>query len=79
MSRWCCEMIEKDLANGIMPVFHDETALNRYFMENEPNAILNPGYHYPQSNLAHYKKIWGNKMFEPKILLLDKNHQEVRS
>lgn len=78
LSRWCNEMIEKDIANGVMPIWHDETAINRYFLDNEPNIILSPSYHYPQSNLEYYKRIWDPNVFNPKILLLDKNHQEIR-
>ena len=79
LSKWCYEMIEKDLANSIMPRFHDETAINRYFLENEPDVILSPSYHYPPNNLSNYYEKWKPHKFERKILLLDKNHKEVRS
>lgn len=78
LSRWCKDMLDKDVANGVIPVWHDETAINRYFLDHEPSVILNPSYHYPQSNIEYYKKRWYPENFEPKILLLDKNHQEVR-
>lgn len=78
LSKWCMEMIDKDVANGIMPIWHDETAINRYFLDNEPNIILSPSYHYPQSNIEYYKKKWHPQNFEPKILLLDKSHKEMR-
>lgn len=77
LSKWCYSMIEADLAKGITPKWHDESALNRYFLDNEPNVTLTPSYHYPQSNITHYKAIW-NREFEPKILLLDKQHTEIR-
>lgn len=79
LSRWCSEHIDKDEANGIIPIWHDETAINRYFLDNEPDIILTPGYHYPQSNVEYYKNRWGGQNFHPKILLLDKNHHEVRT
>lgn len=78
LARWCSSMIEKDVANGIIPVWHDETAINRYFLETEPTVILNPSYHYPQSNIERYRQQWGGNNFHPKILLLDKNHQDIR-
>jgi glycosyltransferase involved in cell wall biosynthesis/SAM-dependent methyltransferase len=78
LSRWCSEMIDKDLANGITPVWHDETAINRYFLDNEPDIVLSPSYHYPQSNIEYYRRQWGSNNFHPKILLLDKNHQDIR-
>lgn len=78
LSKWCNESIDIDLANGVMPSVHDETAINRYFLDHPP-VTLTPSYHYPQSNAAHYKKIWGANKFKPKLLLLDKNHNEIRS
>lgn len=77
LSKWCKEAIETDLANGIIPRVHDESAINKFFLDNPP-VTLTPEYHYPQSNAAHYKKIWGKNTYKPKILLLDKNHKEVR-
>lgn len=72
------EMIDTDKANGIVPVHNDESVLNRYLIDNKPTLILSPSYHYPQSELPYYKKIWGGIDYECKILLLDKNHEEVR-
>jgi glycosyltransferase involved in cell wall biosynthesis len=79
LSRWCADKINEDVGNGIIPRFHDETMMNTYFALNEPSVILTPSYHFPQSNPNHYKKIWGNNTYRPKILLLDKNHAEIRS
>ncbi len=79
LSKWCYEMIEKDLTNDIIPIWHDETAINRYFLDHEPNIVLTPSYHYPQSNIENYKKSWAPHTFNPKILLLDKVHKEVRT
>jgi len=79
LSKWCSEMINNDVSNNIVPIWHDETAINRYFAENEPDTILTPSYHYPESNIEHYKSKWDNNNFKPKILLLDKNHKEIRS
>ena len=79
MAKWCHDMIEKDLANNIVPIFHDETALNRYFLEREPDITLSPSYHHPQSNMNHYLKLWAGKTYPAKILLLDKDHAKVRA
>lgn len=79
LARWCGEMIDKDLANGIMPRFHDETALNRYFLDNQPSVTLNSRYHYPQSDIERYKKMWAPESFSPVLLLLDKDHKGIRS
>lgn len=77
LAKWCSDHIEQDVANGIIPIWHDETAINRYFLDHEPDIILNPSYHYPQSNTDYYKKKWGRD-FHPRIMLLDKNHGEIR-
>jgi len=78
LAKWCSDMIEKDVANGIIPKWHDETAINRYFLDHIPDVILNPSYHYPQGNIGYYKKMWSPANFNAKILLLDKNHKEIR-
>lgn len=59
----CCDKWTKsDLSNGLMPVYHDESYLNRYFSERVVYQ-LNPGYSYPE----------GWKIpFVPKIVLKDK-------
>lgn len=79
LSQWCSTMIDKDVANGVIPVWHDETALNRYFATTPPDVVLTPSYHYPQSNVSFYKKMWVPNDYPPKIILLDKNHGEVRT
>lgn len=77
LSKWCYEMIEKDLSNEIMPRWHDETALNKYFLDNEPDVVLSPSYHYPENDKNYIAK-WKPNKFEPKILLLEKKHNEMR-
>jgi len=77
LSKWCYEMIERDLSNNIVPTWHDETALNRYFLDHEPEIALTPSYHYPE-NYSNYVAKWRPYKFSPKIMLLEKNHKEVR-
>ena len=76
MSNFCKELIDLDEANGIVPIWHDESALNKYMTLVEPTRVLSPSYHYPVSE--GIIRTWG-KDFECKILLLDKNHKEMRS
>lgn len=64
-------MIEIDERKDITPVWHDESVLNRYLINNPPTKVLSPSYHYPEGNEDYYKKIWGRD-YECKILLLDK-------
>ena len=63
------EHIHQDLSQGIIAVWHDESHLNRYFVDNLPTKILNPSYCYPESWDLPYAK---------KLLALDKNHSEMR-
>lgn len=77
LSKQCDIWKDQDMLNNIMPIWHDETLINKYFAENYPDIVLSPSYHYPQGNINYYKTIWKEK-YKPKILLLDKNHEEIR-
>ena len=70
MSEVLSNNIKEDLNNGIVAIWHDESHMNRYFIDNPPTKILSPSYCYPESWNLPYKKI---------LLALDKNHAEVRS
>lgn len=62
--------IKIDLSNQFIAVWHDESHLNRYFIDNPPTKILSPEYCYPESwHLPYHKR----------LLALDKNHGEFRS
>jgi glycosyltransferase involved in cell wall biosynthesis/SAM-dependent methyltransferase len=78
-AKWCYEALEKDIANGIIPVWHDESILNKYFSENPPSINLSPAYHFPQNDIERYRAKWSPYNFQAKILLLSKDHQAVRS
>lgn len=78
LAKWCSEMIDADAANNIIPVWHDESILNKYFSEHPPNINLSPSYHYPQNDIERYKAKWRPYDFQPKLILLNKNHGEVR-
>lgn len=64
------ERIAEDYKRGIIAVWHDESHMNRYFIDNPPTVQLSPSYCYPES--------W-NLPFDKKLLALDKNHSEMRS
>lgn len=68
MSKTIKERVDKDLEKNIIAIWHDESQMNRYFIDNHPK-ILNPSYCYPES--------WSIP-FEKKLLALDKNHSEIR-
>jgi hypothetical protein len=62
LSQQCYEWTKFDLESGIIPVYHDESYLNKYFLDKNVHK-LDPGYAYPEG--------W-NIPFDPKIQLTDK-------
>lgn len=70
MSKTISKNIDTDYSNGIVAIWHDESHLNRFLINNPPTKILSPSYCYAES--------W-NLPFEKKLLALDKNHMEYRS
>jgi histo-blood group ABO system transferase len=63
------ERIRIDLDNGIMPLWHDESHLNRYFIDYKPTTILSPSYCYPEGL---------NLPYQPRLIALNKNHAKMR-
>jgi hypothetical protein len=62
LSSQCYEWTKTDLLAGIIPIYHDESYLNRYFLTKDI-CELDPGYAYPE----------GWKLpFDPKIQLINK-------
>jgi hypothetical protein len=63
MSKELEELIDYDLSKDIIPVWHDESALNWYYCNRNP-LMLNPSYAYPESL---------NIPFDKKIIQIDKS------
>lgn len=70
MAKKISNNIDIDYSNNIIAIWHDESHMNRYFIDNKPTKILNPSYCYGESM---------NIPFERKLIALDKNHSEIRS
>lgn len=68
MSEELARRTDADLADGQMPLWHDESQLNRYIAEQDPAAyrLLTPAYWYPEG--------W-QMPFPQKIRVLDKNRR----
>ena len=65
LCRECSVMVHKDLDNNIIPLWHDESVLNKYVLNKKP-LILDCRYLYPEGkNLRPFKK-------DIKILIRDK-------
>ena len=64
MISWLDAQIQKDKIKGITSVWHDESHLNRYAVDNEFHIkVLDPDYGYPEG--------W-YLPFEPKVIIRDK-------
>ena len=73
MSEKIANNVIADLNNGIVAVWHDESHMNRYLIDNPPSLSLTPSYCYAE-------EFWGTDYpYEPKIVALKKNHNELRS
>jgi histo-blood group ABO system transferase len=65
--------VNRDLENNIVAVWHDESHMNRYMIDNPPTLSLTPSYCYAE-------EFYGTDYpYEPKIIALKKNHNELRS
>jgi histo-blood group ABO system transferase len=73
MAKVIAENVNKDLQNGYIAVWHDESHLNRYLIDHKPSVVLNPSYCFPEAEWAR------NLPFQKIVVALDKNHEELRS
>jgi len=74
MAEVIAERVNTDLENGVIALWHDESQMNRYLIDNPPTLSLTPSYCFAeeQMNNSQYP-------YEPKIIALKKNHNELRS
>lgn len=77
MAETIVENVDKDFEKNIISVWHDESHMNRYLINNPPTLELTPSYCYPEA--IRYNPNGWNVPFEPKIVALEKNHSQVRS
>jgi histo-blood group ABO system transferase len=70
MAKRISNNIDIDTLNNIIAIWHDESHMNRYFIDNPPTKILSPSYCYGE----------GMKIpFIPKLISIDKNNAELHS
>jgi hypothetical protein len=55
MSKILDDMINVDLSNGIIPVWHDESALNWYYLNKTP-LLMESSYAYPEDWIIPFNK-----------------------
>jgi len=58
IAQTCLDNIFLDLQRDYIAVWHDESHLNRYFVDNPPTVVLSPSYCYPDVwDLPYPKKL----------------------
>ena len=66
------QKIDKDMDNGYIARWNDESHWNRYLFDNPASVYLDPSYVYPDSLISeYYEKVWGRN-FTPRIITLTK-------
>jgi hypothetical protein len=69
MCSQCSFSIHGDLDNNIVPIWHDESILNRYVVDKNP-LVLSCGFLYPEEMIiTRFRR-------EKKIVQLDKNKRK---
>jgi histo-blood group ABO system transferase len=70
MADTLADRIDDDYRRGVVAVWHDESHLNRYFIDHPPAVRLSPSYCYPEDK---------SLPFPPRLLALNKNHKAMRA
>ncbi len=70
MSKKISDNIDDDYSREIIAIWHDESHMNRYFIDNPPTKILDPSYCCNEN--------WVDCPFGRRLLALDKNHKDIR-
>ena len=71
MSRRLARRIRADLREGVMPLWHDESHMNRYMVDHPPTRMLHPGYAFPDW--------WEGFPFPRRIIGVRKANQDLRA
>lgn len=74
MAETIANNVNEDLKNNIVALWHDESHMNRYLIQNPPTLDLDPTYCYAEEFIGT------DYPFQPgKIIALKKNHAALRS
>ena len=74
MSEVIADRVNKDLENNVVALWHAESHMNRYLIDNPPTLDLSPEYCYAEEFIGS-----NYPLQNPKIIALKKNHAELRS
>lgn len=73
MSEAISKNVNEDLKNNVIALWHDESHLNRYLIDNPPTISLSPSYCFAE-------EFYGTDYpYEPKIIALRRDKNELRS
>jgi hypothetical protein len=64
------DLVMDDASHGVIPIWHDESALNKCLSIYKPDVILDPSYCYPEDD-TWYRTFWA-RTYERKLVALDK-------
>jgi histo-blood group ABO system transferase len=74
MAEVLADRVNKDLENDVIALWHDESQMNRYLIDNPPSLSLTPSYCFAEEFMDN-----SEYPYKPKIIALKKNHNELRS
>ena len=66
--------VNDDLTRGVIALWHDESHMNRYLIDNPPTLSLTPSYCFAEEQMQN-----PDYPYEAKIIALRKDHNELRS
>lgn len=75
MAKEIYDNIQKDLEWGHIAQWHDESHINRYFIDNPPSVVLDPSYCFPKDAVWAQQHPYRSTM---KLCPIEKNHVEFQ-
>jgi histo-blood group ABO system transferase len=75
MSETIYRNIEEDKTKGYVAAWHDESHLNRYFIDNPPSVVLDPSYCFPKD------AVWAKEhpyRATKKLCAIEKDHSQFQ-
>merc|ERR1712093_476822 len=69
MSEVIADRVTKELEHDIIALWHDESHMNRYLIDNPPTVSLTPSYVFAEEQMEN-----PSYPYEPKIVALKKDH-----
>ena len=74
MAEVLADRVTKDLDNNVIALWHDESQMNRYLIDNPPTLSLTPSYCFSDEQMYN-----SEYPYDAKIIALKKDHNELRS